>query len=344
MKTTPIRIRYFSLLTLLLLASYIIFFGILCLVEFRKAFVDPAEWADAFREVGFFFLVGIASMPLAIALAWRVTRTLLEPLRQMAGTARNISAGAFSERITLNRTYDELDELGTSFNLAFDRYEEAVDKLKNFSADAAHQLRTPLAAIRSTAETVLLNERSPAAYQESLQQILEELHGLSVTVDQLLLLARLESGKVQQEFKPINLAAIAHAATERFQPLTEAKGINLEITVPTSARVSGVEALLDQALANLLDNAIRLTPQNGTIRIGIRLDGKKVTCTVADSGPGIPEQLQSNVFERFRSGSEGSGLGLAIVRDIVHAHQGTVQAGSAPETGGALFTITLPVT
>ena len=144
MKQYPLRLHYFRKLILLLLSSFIIFFSILCLVEFRKAIFDPEKFQEAAHEVTVFFVVGLASLPLAIFLAWKLTQSLLRPLTEMAQTAEKISGGKFSQRIRLNETYDELDQLAVSFNLAFDRYEATVAQLRNFSGDAAHQLRTPL--------------------------------------------------------------------------------------------------------------------------------------------------------------------------------------------------------
>jgi heavy metal sensor kinase len=346
MKQAPIRIRYFSQLTWLLLASYIIFFGILCLVEFRKAFVDPAELGEALHEVLIFSVVGVVSLPFALLLAWYMTRRLLQPLHKMTQTAQQIGSGDFSKRIQLNRTYDDMDQLATSFNIAFDRYEQAVEKLKHFSADAAHQLRTPLTSIRSSGEITLLKERTPDEYKECLQQILEDIHDLSTTIDQLLLLAQLETGSVQRAFKPMSLEESALRSVERFQPLLDKKNITLKIQSDPAAQISGVPTLIDQIFANLLDNAIRFTPENGTIWIEIEKTDDFVTCVFEDNGPGISDALRQRIFERFlrdrSTDTDGTGLGLAIVQDIIQAHSGTIEASSGKQSNGALFTIKLP--
>ena len=346
MKQTPIRIRYFTLLTWLLLASYIIFFGILCLVEFRKGFFDPVEMPEALHEVLLFSIVGLVSFPLALLLAWYMTRRLLQPLHKMALTAEHIGSGDFSKRIQLNRTYDELDQLATSFNIAFDRYEHAVEKLQHFSADAAHQLRTPLTSIRSIGEITLLKKRTPEEYEESLQQILEDIHDLSVTIDQLLLLAQLETGSVQRKFEPLNLKDSIERSSDRFQPLLDEKCIQLNIQLPNNSSLSGEPALIDQIFANLLDNAIRFTPANGQIWINVERINNQLACSFEDSGPGITEALCQRIFERFERGRHtdtgGTGLGLAIVQDIINVHQGTIEAGIGSEAGGARFTFHLP--
>ena len=347
MKQAPIRVRYFTQLTWLLLASYIIFFGILCVVELRKGFVDSADMPEALHEVTLFLIVGLVSLPLAMLLAWRLTRSLLLPLHKMVHTAEHIGSGDFSKRIQLNRSYDELDQLATSFNTAFDRYEEAVEKLKHFSADAAHQLRTPLTSIRSTGEIALLKERSPAEYEESLQQILEDIHDLSGTIDQLLLLAQLETGTTQRDFEAVALEGSITRTTDRFQPLLEQKNITLDVDAKTGTQITGAPALMDQVFANLMDNAIRSTPKGGNIWISLSEKNKTVICTFEDNGPGIPDTIQQRVFERFQSdrasNSTTTGLGLAIVQDIIQVHQGSITAGKGPKASGALFTIQLPL-
>lgn len=347
MKQAPIRVRYFTQLTWLLLASYIIFFGILCVVELRKGFIDPAEMPEALHEVSLFLIGGLISLPLAMLLAWRLTRSLLRPLLEMVQTAEHIGGGDFSKRIQINRSYDELDQLASSFNTAFDRYEEAVEKLKHFSADAAHQLRTPLTSIRSTGEIALLKERCPAEYQESLQQILEDIHDLSVTIDQLLLLAQLETGTTQRDFEAIALEDSIARTSERFQPLLEQKNITLEIDTQSNSVITGAPALMDQVFANLMDNAIRATPENGTIWISLSKKNGTVLCEFEDNGPGIPDTIQQRIFERFQSDRTSdrttSGLGLSIVQDIIQVHQGSISAGKGLKTSGALFTIQLPI-
>ena len=347
MKQAPIRVRYFTQLTWLLLASYIIFFGILCVVELRKGLLDPAEMPEALHEVSLFLIVGLVSLPLAMLLAWRLTRSLLLPLHKMAHTAEQIGGGDFSKRILLNRSYDELDQLATSFNTAFDRYEEAVKKLKHFSADAAHQLRTPLTSIRSTGEIALLKERSPAEYEESLQQILEDIHDLSVTIDQLLLLAQLETGTTQREFEAVALEDSITRTVDRFQPLLEQKNISLKVDPQIHAVISGAPALMDQVFANLMDNAIRATPKNGNIWISLSEQNGTVLCQFEDNGPGIPDTIQQRIFERFQSDRTrdrtSTGLGLAIVQDIIQIHQGSIRADKGPQASGALFTIQLPL-
>ncbi len=335
-RNTPLRLHYFWKLILLLLSSYIIFFIFLCLVEFRKAVFDPDKFSEAAHEVGVFMVVGIASLPIAILIAWRLTQRLLLPLKEMAQTANQISNGEFSRRISLNETYDELDQLAATFNLAFNRYEATLSQLRSFSGDAAHQLRTPIAAIRSTGETALISTRTPDEYAQTIGQMLEELERLNGTVDQLLQLAKLEAGTLRKSFQSCSTADAIRTTVDRFAPLAEIKNITVETSLDDSFRVEGISDLIEQAIANLLDNAIRHTPDNGNIRI-IQKAG---TISVEDSGPGIPADLLPHLFEQFRTGDETgqNGLGLAIVERIIELHCGSVHAQNR-SSGGASFSI-----
>lgn len=335
--TSPLRIRYFRKLLLLLLSSYIIFFGILCAVEFRKAIFDPSKFEEAAHEVTVFFLVGLASMPIAIYIAWRLTQQLVKPLKEMAQAADQISSGQYSKRIMLNKTYDELDQLAASFNLAFDRYETTLERLRRFSGDAAHQLRTPLTAVRSTGETALMSARSSEEYSQSIEQMLEDLRLLTGMVDQLLQLARLNAGTLRKSFKPFQPSESILRVIDQFSPLAEAKGITIDHALDSSFKLNGIPELLEQVVANLLDNAIRHVPENGAIWIKQSV-GKLL---VEDSGSGISKELMPHIFEEFRSGSSQSGLGLAIVKEIIELHGGTIDAGNRAD-GGARFSIRFP--
>lgn len=226
MRYVPIRIRYISLLTLLLIAAHTIFFVILCIVEFHEVILDPSRFTEEWKEILMFFLVGVVSLPLSVLIAWHVTRSLLKPINGMIQVADRISNGNFSERIALTGSFDELDRLATTFNSAFDRYEGVVGRLKTFNADAAHQLRTPLTAIQSTCEVTLLNQRERPEYETALGYILEEVHGLSASIDQLLLRARLDAEKMRKTFAKINLSELIHRSADRYQPLLAEKNID----------------------------------------------------------------------------------------------------------------------
>lgn len=338
-RTAPLRIRYFRRLIGLLLSSYVIFFVILCVVEFRKAIFDPEKFAEAAHEVGVFFIVGISSLPIAIFIAWRLTQKLLLPLKEMAQTADQIQGGEFSRRISLNETYDELDKLAASFNLAFDRYEKTLAHLSSFSSDAAHQLRTPLAAMRTTGETALLSSRSSEEYAHTIGQMLEELQQLTGMVDQLLQLAKLENETLKNQFTSCCPAELIKITLDHFAPLSDCKNITIDYHLDETFQFSGKPELLEQAFANLLDNAIRHTPENGTIIINQNNNQIKIV----DSGSGIDESVLPHIFEQFKcSSSTGqTGLGLAISKRIIELHDGKISAANGSEYG-AQFLIDLP--
>ncbi|MDZ8120156.1 sensor histidine kinase [Pontiella agarivorans] len=336
-RKSPLRIRYFRKLILLLLSSYLIFFVILCIVEFRKAVFDPSRFNEAAHEVVVFFLVGLASMPITAFIAWRLTRQLLQPLQEMVQTAEEISGGQFSKRISLNNTYDELDQLATGFNLAFDRYETTLERLRRFSGDAAHQLRTPLAAVRSTGETALMSARTPQEYARSIEQMLEDLRQLTGMVSQLLQLARLNAGTLRKSFVSFLLADPITRVIDQFSPLAEAGKISIHHQLDTGFKLKGIPELIEQVIANLLDNAIRHVPVNGEIIVS-QSGG---ILTIENTGPAIAEELLPYIFEEFRSSSGQNGLGLAIVKEIIELHNGSIKARNRAQ-GGVRFDIRLP--
>jgi signal transduction histidine kinase len=339
MRTFSIRIRYVSLLTLLLIAAHGIFFIILCVVEFHESILDPSTWAESLEEIAFFFGVGVISLPLSIVIAWRVTRSLLKPLNGMIAVAERIRGGNFDERLEVKGTSDELDRLATHFNSAFDRYVGVVDRLKAFNADAAHQLRTPLTVIQSTCEVTLLHERERAAYERALQDILEEAHSLSSSVDQLLLLARMNADRMRQLFAEIDLLELIQRSANRFRPLLADKNITLHLNVDPNVKVWGDAILCEQALNNLMDNAIRFSVFDGSIWIDAVESGARVYCAVEDSGPGLSPDLQKVVFKRFQRDKSmgGSGLGLSIAHEIMTAHGGELRVERGPRVDGARF-------
>ncbi len=222
----------------------------------------------------------------------------------------------------------------------------AVQRQRDFVADAAHELRTPLAIVRTVAE-LGLGEEDPADLHASIEQILAENTHLTRLVDDLSLLARADTGVVRVERGRVDLSALAADIASELVPLAEAKDIRLDMRIAPTIHVNGDLTRLRQLVLILLDNALKYTPDGGTVRLTLAREGHRARLEVADSGPGIPPHDLERVFDRFyrseqsRSG-EGSGLGLAIARWIVGAHGGQIEARNRPE-GGAVFAVTLPV-
>lgn len=344
--TASIRSRFVFWLLFLCVLCFMVqlfFFGLFELHEIRN---DPSIELEEEQEEAL-VLIGaqLISLPFLALMVWVISGRMLRPLKSIAQTAEQIRTGKFDERIPVETPDDEIGIVARSINVAFDRYHDAVDRLDRFSADASHQMRTPLTAIRAMGEVALRRERSGPEYKESIAEMLDEVHRLTRIVDQLLMLARLETGEVRKAFEVVDLRSIAGTVADRFAPAASDKGAVLRVVAEEFVQVLGDAGLLEQALSNLVDNAIRYSPASGAIEIRIRNNKGLGITEVLDAGPGVPTAFKPKLFERFTraqgSQGEGAGLGLAIVADIARVHRGTVEvADNAP--AGALFRIAIP--
>ncbi len=263
-----------------------------------------------------------------------VTRRVLRRVDAMTETTRTIMAGDLGERLPVAGTGDELDRLAENLNAMLERIEALMHGLKEVSDNIAHDLKTPLTRLRNRSEEALRTAKSEAEYREALEATIEESEGLIRTFNALLMIARAESGQARDDMSEFDAAEIAHDIGELYEPLAEQKGIALKVEADVPARVKGNRELVSQALANLVDNAIKYTETrqavNGaTPEIVVRAlsEGDRILLTVADRGPGIPEADRGRVIERFvrleQSRSQpGSGLGLSLASAVARLHGG----------------------
>lgn len=288
-------------------------------------------------ELSVFIVANITLFPLVAFTGWRITKRMLAPVRAISDTAASIVEGQLGARIETDVADDDLGRLSQIINRAFDAYEASLTRLQRFSADASHQLRTPLTTLRMKGEICLNRSRTPDEYRDTIEVMLEQLARLSRIVEQLLDLSRLEAPSLQKRFSEVDICAIAWRTVHDFEPLCSDKHVLLDGPDGPSAPVRGDEALLEQVFANLLDNAIRFTPAGGTIRIEVRREGGEVLINVSDSGTGIPVSYASAVLERFNKGAHpqggGAGLGLAIVAEIVRVHCGHIDIRPGIDVG-----------
>jgi two-component system OmpR family sensor kinase len=231
-----------------------------------------------------------------------------------------------------------------------ERIQGAFEVQRRFTSDASHELRSPLTAMRGELELALRRERDLPEYRRVVESTLEEVVRLSRITEDLLILARSDSGALVVRPEPVDVAGAVQQVLERLRGKAAAKGVALESDVvgDTTAEVDPV--LLGQTAWNLLENAIRFTPAGGRIRVVARGDAERVELLVEDSGPGFPPEMLDRVFDRFfradpaRSRPDevsGTGLGLAIVKGVAEAHHGTAEAANVPD-GGARVTVRLP--
>jgi len=264
-----------------------------------------------------------------------VTRRVLRRVEAMTETTRTIMDGDLGGRLPVAGTGDELDRLAENLNIMLDRIEALMAGLKEVSDNIAHDLKTPLTRLRNRAEQALRTAKSDAAYRTALEATIDESDGLIRTFNALLMIARAESGQARDDMSDFDAAEIARDVGELYEPLAEEKGIALKVEADAPAPVKGSRELVSQALANLVDNAIKYAePErkhiNGTapeIVVRALSEGDRILLTVADQGPGIPESDRNRVVERFvrleQSRSQpGSGLGLSLAAAVARLHGG----------------------
>lgn len=346
--SVPLRARYFRALAGLLAITYGSFVLILVLFNLHEWREHGAIRGEELEETLILLGLMMVSIPAVLWAAWRIAGSMLNPLRVVSAAAERIRAGNLSERISVfGEPRDELERLAATLNEAFDRYAGAVERLDQFSADASHQLRNPLAAVRATAEVCLQRARSEGEYREALGEMLEEVDRLQVMVDQLLELARLEPALLQRIERVDLRAALRDWMNEAAAP-AEARGVRLEGPSPGAPLpVRAHPGLLREVHANLFNNALAATPVGGIIRCdAARLEDGRVAWWMEDSGPGIPEAERARVADRFYRGStasaRGAGLGLSIVQRIIDLHGGQLAVMRGEQLGGALIRMALP--
>jgi signal transduction histidine kinase len=276
----------------------------------------------------------------------------------MIRTTEGLRPTQLAERLEIRGTGDELDALAARINSLLDRIGDYLQQKHDFLANAAHELRTPLAAIRATVEVALRGERSTTEYQELLDQVIDECAALEALVNQLLLLAETDADRLKAYSDRVALDQVVAGAVEMFRGAAESRGLTLSVSPLPPTPVAGNRHHLRQVINNLLDNAIKFTAAyhgNGHGQIVVtflRDDYRHVArVEVRDNGPGIPPEDLPHVFDRFyrvdrsrsrSDGAGGSGLGLSICQAIVAAHHGEIAVVSAPGEG-TTFTITLPL-
>jgi heavy metal sensor kinase len=310
--------------------------------EHAVVLMAPLEEVD--RELGHLRAALVTTVPLALAVSGAVgywlARKALGPMDRLRALTEEITAERLDRRLPVANPDDEVGRLARTINEMVARLERSFNEMRRFTADASHELRTPLTAIRAEAEVALRGPLGPAEQQHLLGSILEECERLTRLTDQLLALAREDAGVARFERRPADLEALVRGVADTMRPVAEAKGQSFEVSVEPAGAALGDEGRLRQVLYNLLDNAIKYTPEGGTVALRLGRQGALAVLTVADTGIGIPAADLPRVFERFyrvdkaRSRQmEGTGLGLSIARSIVVAHGGEIELESAPGRG-----------
>jgi signal transduction histidine kinase len=279
------------------------------------------------------WLIGLLVV-LGLAGGLFVTRRVLRRVDAMTGTTQTIMAGDLGGRLPIAGTGDEIDRLAGNLNAMLERIEVLMRGLKEVSDNIAHDLKTPLTRLRNRAEEALRSARNEHDYREALEATIDESDGLIRTFDALLMIARAESGQGREEMADVDAAEIVRGVADLYEPVADERGLGIAIDAPAPVKVRGNRELISQALANLVDNAIKYAEPgaavNGApapIEITARGEGERILLAVADHGPGIAAADRGRVVDRFvrleRSRSQpGSGLGLSLASAVAHLHGG----------------------
>jgi signal transduction histidine kinase len=316
---------------------------------------DLSRFARTMGQLGLWSIALLAALGIGAGLA--VSRSVLRRIEAINEASRGIMGGDLSKRLPLAGTGDELDRLSENLNAMLARIEELIVALREVSDNIAHDLKTPLNRLRNRAEAALRNPDGAASYRDGLVKTIEEADELIKTFNSLLLIARLEAGAVAESMGPADPASIIGDVAELYEPVAEEAGLELETSAPKGLSLNVNRELVSQAVANLVDNAIKYSladdpPQAGDgasrPKVTISMDrvGDAVEIAVADQGPGVPPQDRERALHRFvrleKSRSQpGSGLGLSLVAAVARLHGGSIRLeDNAP---GLRAVLTLPL-
>src|SRR2546425_3996069 len=286
-------------------------------------------------------LAGIAS--------WFMAGKALQPVAALSKAAGEIAVTSLNRRLPVRGTNDELDQLAAEFNDTLARLEKAVGEMKQFTASISHELRTPLAVLRGEAEVALMQAGSQEQYRRVLSSQLEEFEKLSRMINQLLTLARAESGEVAIAHEPVNISNMTRSIAEQLEPVAASKNVILSWDCDPDVTLRGDASWIERIILNLADNAIKFTRPGGHVWITVSGNAADAILEMADDGIGIAPEAVPHIFERFyrtdpsrANRADGAGLGLSLVKWAVDQHHGSIHVDSAPGRGTRI-TVALPL-
>ncbi len=304
--------------------------------------IDVSQKEELLARYRFWFwTILLAAFAIFPMVGYQIARHGIRPVEEIATTARRIGSTNLRERIRPDGYPCEMASLASTFNQMLDRLEESFDRISRFSADIAHDLRTPVNNIRGEAEVALARARSPGEYRDVIESCLEEAVRLSNLIGDLLFLARADSPLTDLRRERVDVGELLGEVREYYEASAADGGVSLTTTVADEPVVAELDrTLLQRAVGNLVSNALAHTPRGGAVVLGTSVDSSTIRIKVSDTGAGIPAEALPKVFDRFfrvdssrSQGSGGTGLGLAIVRSIALLHGGNVEISSEPGQG-----------
>ncbi len=316
------------------------------LLQVGKSTEDREELLGRFREIFFGSMVAVVLLGI-VGGSFLASRTL-RPIRSLIHTIRAISTGRMGARVPTRQTGDELDELVLLFNAMLAKIETLLKGMRAALDNVAHDLRTPVARLRGTAEMALCSAPDLEAYREALADCVEESERILTMLNTLMDISEAETGAMKLQLEAVNLATLMEDTVELYRYVAEDKEVALRVNAPDDLFLTADRNRMRQVLANLLDNAIKYTPRGGRIDLEAFQREQQAVIRFKDTGIGIAPEETSKIWDRlYRSdqsrSQRGLGLGLSLVKVVVQAHQGRIEVSSQPGLG-SLFTLYLPLT
>ena len=283
--------------------------------------------------------------------AWWLAGRTLRPVHQIIDQAEEIGEDTLGHRISARAESREYERLIHVLNGMLERIDQAFETQKRFAADASHELRSPLTALRGELELAGRRERSAQEYQRVISSALEDVEHLARTVEDLLALARADAGTFEPRLQAVDLGEMTGRVTDRLAVLAKGKDVEMEVDSDPGVEIQAAPDLLERMVWNLVENAVKFTPAGGRVEVTIRRIGPEVQLEVADTGPGLPSEDRERIFQRFSRADRartrspdagGAGLGLAIVRAAAELHGAEVEARNREAGEGAIFRVRFP--
>ena len=318
-------------------------FGVI--LQLGQSLENVARFVEAFRKIIIATLVMLVL--LSTGFGWFLARRAVSGVQVVTRTARSISAGTLEERVPVHTRGDEIDQLATTFNAMLDRIQDLVEGIREISDNVAHDLKSPITRIRGAAEIALTTGNSIEEFEQMAGSTIEDCDRLLDMINTMLMISQTEAGVSEISRADVDMARIVNDACDLFQPIATDKGVGLYCDKNESRILKGDVSLLQRMVANLVDNAIKYTPEDGRVEASIHTnEEQEMNLEVVDTGVGISEQDLPHIFERFyrcdpSRSTTGAGLGLSLAQAIALAHQGKIDVES--ELGqGSRFRVVLP--
>jgi signal transduction histidine kinase len=304
------------------------------------------KFLAVFRHT-FIIIMGLMFI-LSTAVGWFMARRALKGVEEVTQTAIQVSDGKFDKRVKVTGHGEEIDRLSSTFNKMLEKLQTLITDIKDINDNVAHDLRSPVTRIRGIAETTLMASGADPEVEAMAGSIIEECDGLLIMINTMLDISEAEAGVSKLNISGINLSKIINEACELFQPVAEDKGIRVIQEIEEGVSIKADKEKIQRLVANLLDNALKYTDDNGTVTFTLKQDQNEVTASIKDTGIGISADDIPKIFNRFyrcdlSRSLQGTGLGLSLARAIVLAHHGTILVSSELDKGST-FTFSLPKT